>query len=85
MLNYILRKLLSMIPMLLIITFLIYVGVELMPGDVIDFLIIALCIFLMIKGMNKLTKKKEEEPAPEPEPSNEEKLLGEIRDLLKKD
>jgi ABC-type dipeptide/oligopeptide/nickel transport systems, permease components len=39
MLNYILRKLLSMIPMLLIITFLIYVGVELMPGDVIDFLI----------------------------------------------
>ena len=39
MLNYILRKLLSMIPMLLFITFLIYVGVELMPGDVIDFLI----------------------------------------------
>ena len=39
MLNYIIRKLLSMIPMLLIITFLIYVGVELMPGDVIDFLI----------------------------------------------
>lgn len=32
MLNYTLRKLLSMIPMLLIITFLIYVGVELMPG-----------------------------------------------------
>ena len=53
--------------------------------NIIDFLIIALCIFLMIKGMNKLTKKKEEEPAPEPEPSNEEKLLGEIRDLLKKD
>ena len=52
--------------------------------NVIDFLIIALCIFLMIKGMNKLTKKKEEEPAPA-EPSNEEKLLGEIRDLLKKD
>ena len=39
MLNYILRKLLSMVPMLLIITFLIYLGVELMPGDVIDFLI----------------------------------------------
>ena len=53
--------------------------------NIIDFLIIALCIFLMIKGMNKLTKKKEEETAPEPEPSNEEKLLGEIRDLLKKD
>ena len=52
--------------------------------NIIDFLIIALCIFLMIKGMNKLTKTKEEEPAPA-EPSNEEKLLGEIRDLLKKD
>ena len=51
--------------------------------NIIDFLIIAFCIFLMIKGMNKLTAKKEEEPAPEPEPSAEEKLLGEIRDLLK--
>ncbi len=51
--------------------------------NVVDFLIIALCIFLMLKGINKLTKKKEEEPAPEPEPTNEEKLLGEIRDLLK--
>ena len=51
--------------------------------NIIDFLIIALCIFLMIKAMNKL--KKKEEPAPEKpaEPSNEEKLLGEIRDLLK--
>lgn len=39
MLHYILRKLLGMIPMLLIITFLIYAGIELMPGDVIDFLI----------------------------------------------
>ena len=52
--------------------------------NVIDFLIIAFCIFCMIKAMNKLTVKKEEEPAPAPEPSAEEKLLGEIRDLLKK-
>ena len=51
--------------------------------NIIDFLIIALCIFLMIKAMNKLTKKKEEEPAPAPEPPAEEKLLTEIRDLLK--
>ena len=51
--------------------------------NIIDFLIIALCIFLMIKAMNKLSKKKAEEPEPEPEPSAEEKLLGEIRDLLK--
>ncbi len=52
--------------------------------NIIDFLIVAFCIFLMIKGMNKLNKKKEEAPAPAPEPSNEEKLLGEIRDLLAK-
>ncbi len=51
--------------------------------NIIDFLIIALCIFLMIKAMNKITKKKAEEPAPDPEPTAEEKLLGEIRDLLK--
>ncbi len=54
--------------------------------NIVDFLIVAFCIFLMIKGMNKLTKKKEEEPAPAPEPpapSNEEVLLTEIRDLLK--
>ena len=51
--------------------------------NIIDFLIIAFCIFLMIKGMNKLTKKKAEEPTPDPEPTAEEKLLGEIRDLLK--
>lgn len=55
----------------------------------LDFLIIAFCIFMMVKGITKLTKKKEEEkpvapaPAPEPEPSAEEKLLTEIRDLLK--
>ncbi len=54
--------------------------------DVVDFLIIAFCIFLMIKGIAKLSRKKEEAPAapaPEPEPSAEEKLLTEIRDLLK--
>ena len=51
--------------------------------NIIDFLIIAFCIFLMIKGMNKLNKQKEEEPAPAPEPPAEEKLLTEIRDLLK--
>lgn len=50
---------------------------------VIDFLIVALCIFFAIKAINKLKRKKEEEPAAPAEPSNEEKLLGEIRDLLK--
>lgn len=53
--------------------------------NVIDFLIIAFAIFMMIKAMTKVQKKKVEEPAPAPpEPSNEEKLLTEIRDLLKK-
>lgn len=56
--------------------------------DIVDFIIIAFCIFLMIKGVTKLTTKKEEpkaeEPAPAPEPSTEEKLLTEIRDLLAK-
>ena len=54
--------------------------------NTVDFLIVAFCIFLMIKGIAKLNRKKEE-PAPEapaaPEPSAEEKLLTEIRDLLK--
>jgi len=51
---------------------------------VLDFLIIAFVIFCMIKFLNKLHKKEEapQEPAP-PEPSAEEKLLMEIRDLLK--
>ncbi len=52
---------------------------------IVDFLIIAFCIFLAIKAMNKLMRKKQEEPAPEApaEPSKEEVLLTEIRDLLK--
>lgn len=52
---------------------------------IFDFIIIAFCIFLVVKGLNKL---KKEEPAPEPaapaEPSEDIKLLTEIRDLLKK-
>ena len=51
--------------------------------NVIDFLIIAICIFAMIKAMNSLSTKKKEESAAPAEPSNEEKLLTEIRDLLK--
>ena len=51
--------------------------------NVLDFIIIAFCIFLMIKGMNKLKKEKPEEPAAPAGPTQEE-LLAEIRDLLKK-
>ena len=53
--------------------------------EVVNFLIIAFCIFLAIKGINSLSKKKEEvkeEPAA-PAPTKEETLLEEIRDLLK--
>ena len=54
----------------------------------IDFTIIAFCVFMLVKGINHLAKKKkkeekkEETPAP-PAPTAEEKLLTEIRDLLK--
>ena len=51
---------------------------------IIDFLIVAFCIFLVIKAMNNLTKKKEAEPAAPPAPPEDITLLKEIRDLLKK-
>ena len=51
--------------------------------NIIDFIIIAFCIFLMIKGMNKLKKEKPAEPEAPAGPTQEE-LLTEIRDLLKK-
>ena len=52
--------------------------------EIVNFLIIALCIFMVIKLINKAKKKKEEEPAPAPEPTKEEVLLTEIRDALNK-
>lgn len=51
---------------------------------VIDFLIIAFVLFLAIKAINSMKKKEEAAPAAPPAPSAEEKLLTEIRDLLKK-
>lgn len=50
---------------------------------IIDFLIIGFAIFMIIKAYQKTQKKEEEAPAAPPAPSNEEVLLGEIRDLLK--
>ena len=54
---------------------------------ILDFIIVAFAIFCVVKALNKARemteKKKEEEPAAPPEPSAEEKLLTEIRDLLK--
>ena len=52
--------------------------------EIVNFLIIALCIFMVIKVINKIQKKKEEAPAPAPEPTKEEVLLTEIRDALNK-
>jgi large conductance mechanosensitive channel len=49
-----------------------------------DFIIIAFAIFMMVKAMNAAKKKEEAAPAAPPAPSNEEVLLSEIRDLLKK-
>ena len=56
--------------------------------QIVDFTILAFCVFLMVKLMNRLTKKPAPAPAPAPapeppKPSNEEVLLAEIRDLLK--
>lgn len=54
---------------------------------IINFLIMAFCIFLMMKAVNKVLtlgrKKAEEAPKAPPEPTKEEVLLTEIRDLLK--
>ena len=52
---------------------------------ILNFLIMAFVVFCMVKAINKLHRKQEEPAAPPapPEPSNEEKLLAEIRDLLK--
>lgn len=64
-------------------------GAEIAYGNfiqaVLNFLVMALVVFCMIKALNRFHRKKEtpaESPAP-PKPSNEEKLLAEIRDLLK--
>ena len=54
--------------------------------QVVDFTILAFCVFMMVKIMNKLLKKEEKKPAPAPAPpapSKEVLLLTEIRDILK--
>jgi len=56
----------------------IYIGGFLQA--IINFLIIAFCIFCIIKVLNKFIKKKE---APKPGPTKDQELLTEIRDLLK--
>lgn len=62
-------------------------GGELLLGSfltsVLNFLVMALVVFCMVKALNVLHRKKKETPPPQPQPSAEEKLLTEIRDLLK--
>ncbi len=48
----------------------------------VNFIIIALAVFVAVKGINSMKKKEEAAPSAPPAPSNEEKLLAEIRDLL---
>lgn len=52
-------------------------------NTIISFIIVAFAMFLLIRGINSMKKQEEAAPAPPPAPSNEEKLLGEIRDILK--
>jgi len=52
-------------------------------NNILDFIIIAFCIFMVVKGMNRLNRKPAPAPPPPPEPTREEKLLAEIRDILK--
>ncbi|WP_305043372.1 large-conductance mechanosensitive channel protein MscL [Geoalkalibacter sp.] len=53
-------------------------------NTVVNFVIVAFAIFMLIKVLNNLKRKEEAAPAPPPEPTVEQKLLTEIRDLLKK-
>jgi len=53
-------------------------------NSMVDFLIIAFVLFMVIKGINAMKRKKAEAPAAPELPSNQEVLLSEIRDLLKK-
>ncbi len=50
----------------------------------IEFLVVAFVMFMLIKSLNSMKKKEDTAPSAPPAPSNEEVLLGEIRDLLKK-
>ena len=53
-------------------------------NTIVDFLIVAFCIFMVVKGINSLKKPEEAPPVVDPEPTKEEILLTQIRDLLAK-
>ncbi|MDD6268709.1 MAG: large-conductance mechanosensitive channel protein MscL [Oscillospiraceae bacterium] len=58
------------------------ISIGLFLQAIINFLLTAVCVFIVVKTINSFRRKKEEKPAP-PKPSKEELLLTEIRDLLK--
>ena len=67
-----------------VVTAAVTLGIGTFLTTIIDFILVALVIFLMIKAINRFRKKKEEAPAPEePKGPTSEELLTEIRDLLK--
>src|SRR5476651_2123197 len=53
-------------------------------NNIIDFLIVAFCIFLVVKAINSMKKEEVAAPAADPAPTKEKILLTEIRDLLAK-
>ena len=60
-------------------------GIGLFINSIINFIIVAFVVFLFVKALNKFRKKQEDEPPAPPEPTTEERLLTEIRDLLKEE
>ena len=58
-------------------------GIGLFLNSIINFIVIALVVFLFVKAINSVRKKQEDTPPP-PKPTKEEELLKEIRDMLKK-
>lgn len=61
----------------------IAIGYGMFINTIITFLVVSFCVFLVVKGYNKMKRKKTEEPAAEPTPTKEEILLTEIRDALR--
>jgi large conductance mechanosensitive channel len=59
----------------------VVVGIGKFVQSIVDFLIVALVIFMVVKAVNRM--RREEPPPPPPAPSTTERLLGEIRDLLR--
>lgn len=61
----------------------VVIGIGTLLVTIIDFLLVALVVFLIVKAANRFRRKQEEVPPAPPEPTKEELLLTEIRDLLK--